>query len=161
PRRGLGLDTYERLDYPRALLHDIAHAHGYATATISSQDESWQGMARFQDTGTPTTFIDARVPGRATVDIGTETIAADHETTTRAIKWLKGQTGRWSLYVNFQSTHFPYALPKGVRRPFKPHAVDLGEFKYLRYDKSLRLAAENRYKNALHYVDQQIGRLTQ
>lgn len=161
PRRGLGLDTYERLDYPRVLLHDIAHAHGYATATISSQDESWQGMARFQDTGTPTTFIDARVPGRANVDIGTETIAADHETATRAISWLNAQSGRWSLYVNFQSTHFPYALPKGVRRPFTPHAVDLAEFKYLRYEKSLRVVAENRYKNALRYVDQQIGRLTQ
>jgi arylsulfatase A-like enzyme len=161
PRRGLGLDTYDRLDYPRVLLHDVAHAHGYATATISSQDESWQGMARFQDTGTPTTFVDARAPGRARVDIGTEKIAADHETATRAIEWMQRQRGRWSLYVNFQSTHFPYALPRGVRRPYRPHAADSSELKYLSYPSSLRSVAINRYKNALAYVDHQVGRLVQ
>src|SRR5690606_4975372 len=60
PRRGLGLDTYETLHYPRVLLHDVFSKLGYAPATISSQDESWQGMHRFQDTGTPHWFADAR-----------------------------------------------------------------------------------------------------
>jgi hypothetical protein len=72
PRRGTMLDQYGRLDYPRFLSHDLFHQLGYRTATISSQDETWQGMRRFEDTGTPTLFVHAPDYTGQHIDTGTE-----------------------------------------------------------------------------------------
>ncbi|MBW2456178.1 MAG: sulfatase-like hydrolase/transferase, partial [Deltaproteobacteria bacterium] len=74
PRRGNGLDQYTTIDYPRVLFHDVFHLLGYQTATISSQDEDWQGMRRFQDTGTPTFFWYSADYQGPKLDTGTETI---------------------------------------------------------------------------------------
>ncbi len=159
PRRGRGLDTYRNLDYPRFLLHDAFSRLGYATATISSQDESWQGMARFQDTGTPTHYRDARSHEGPRLDIGSERVVPDGDTTSKAIDWLERLDGPWALYVNYQSTHFPYRIPPEADRPFQPDTPTPETFDYLRYPERDTQAAINRYKNALAYVDAQIGRL--
>jgi phosphoglycerol transferase MdoB-like AlkP superfamily enzyme len=161
PRRGRSLDTYQQLDYPRFLLHDAFHRLGYSTATISSQDESWQGMNRFQATGTPTHFQDARNHHGPRLDIGSERIVPDAETTSKALDWLAQRDPPWALYLNYQSTHFPYRLPPDVARPFQPDTPLPSTFDYLRYPEQDRPAAINRYKNALSYVDTQIGRLAE
>ncbi len=158
PRRGRGLDTYQRLDYPRFLLHDALAHFGYATATISSQDETWQGMLRFQSTGTQTHFVDARSHEGRHIDIISEQVVPDEATASKAINWLREQSGPWSLYVNFQATHFPYRLPPEAPRPFAPHEPTAA-FNYLRYAEEDEIIAKNRYKNALAYVDAQIGRI--
>ncbi len=158
PRRGRGLDTYERLDYPRFLLHDALDHFDYATATISSQDETWQGMFRFQDTGTDTHFIDARSYRGEHIDIISEKVVPDHETATQAIDWIRARSEPWSLYVNFQATHFPYRIPPEAHRQFAPDKPTRS-FNYLRYSDEDDQVARNRYKNALAYVDVQIGRM--
>jgi arylsulfatase A-like enzyme len=159
PRRGTGLDQYDRLDYPRVLFHDLLHAAGYVTATISSQNEGWQGMRRFEETGTPTYFWSADDWTGATVDIGSERVIPDELTAQRAIEWMTKQHGkRFALYVNFQETHFPYSLPDGAEEPFAP-SEPRGEFNYLAYGEEDRQTVENRYDNALHYVDEQVGKL--
>lgn len=160
PRRTAGLDTYRRLDYPRVLLHDVFTALGYATATISSQDEAWQGMLRFQQTATPTYFRHAKDYAGLLVDIGSELVVQDHVTADLALDWVGKHTDKpWSLYVNFQATHFPYRLNPGMHGPFQPTQTTRGRFNYLGYPEQDREAAVNRYDNALSYVDQQIGKL--
>lgn len=159
PRRGYGLDVYKRLDYPRVLFHDVFHRMGYATATITSQDEDWQGMRRFETTSTPTFFWDSdNYPGFH-IDTGSERVVPDEKTVDELEKWISHQHGHWSLYVDLQMSHFPYKLPPGAPTPFQPADPTPGSFTYLGYPGKDRQKAINRYDNALHYVDMQIGRM--
>lgn len=160
PRRGETLDMYQRLDYPRVLYHDVFAMLGYDTATVSSQDENWQGMRRFQDTGTRTFYHHAPDYTGERVFIGSEHVAPDAATTDIAGRWLSQRAHRpWAMYVNFQATHFPYRLPRGVPRPYQPTQIGKGRFDYFGYPEADRDAAMNRYRNALAYVDKQLGRL--
>lgn len=160
PRRSGGLDTYRRLDYPRVLLHDVFHELGHATATISSQDETWQGMLRFQQTGTPTHFRHSSDHKGPHIDIGSELVVQDQVTADLALEWIGQQGDRpFSIYVNFQSTHFPYRLARGTPAPYQPIDVTRGRFNYLGYPDHDRQAVVNRYDNAVRYLDEQVGRL--
>lgn len=160
PRRGHGLDVYRRLDYPRVLRHDVFYLLGYATATISSQDEDWQGMRRFQMTGSPTTFWHSDDYQGPHVLTSSDKAVPDAITVDKFIDWVESQAGRrWSAYVNLQSTHFPYSLPRGAREPFQPTGPIRGPFHYLAYQQRDRAVIVNRYDNALRYVDEQVGRI--
>jgi arylsulfatase A-like enzyme len=160
PRRTTGLDVYRRLDYPRVLHHDVFHTLGYRTATISSQDENWQGMIKFQTTETPTFFRHSRNYPGTLQNIGSELVVLDHVTVDLAADWIQRRGDHpWSLYVNFQATHFPYKLQPGIPTPFQPTGLTPGSFNYLSYPASDRQPVVNRYDNALHYVDEQIGKL--
>jgi len=160
PRRGHGLDVYRRLDFPRVLPHDIFHQLGYATATISSQDEDWQGMRRFQETDTPTHFWHSDDYRGPHIYTSSEKAVPDRVTVDKLIDWLERQKGRpWSVYVNLQSTHFPYRLPRGVRKPFQPTGPVHGPVHYLHYSRRDRKVMINRYDNALFHMDAQVGRI--
>jgi arylsulfatase A-like enzyme len=158
PRRRDGLDMYTRLDYPRVLFHDVFASLGYSTATISSQDENWQGMRRFQNTGTPTYFWDSHdFPGPHMED---DHKVPDEVTVDVLLKWLEQPTGKpWAVYVNLQRTHFSYLLPPGQVGPFQPSEPEAGKFGYLAYPRKDRETVINRYDNALRYVDAQVGRI--
>jgi arylsulfatase A-like enzyme len=159
PRRGTSLDMYHRLDYRRVLLHDLTSRLGYATATTSSQDETWQGMRRFQDTGTPTYFHHAPDHQGEHLDLVTEEVAPDDATIDHALAWIDGRKGAsFSIYVNLQSTHFPYPIPRSAPRPFQPSEPQ-GTFNYVRWDRGELDVIVNRYDNALAYVDGEVGRL--
>lgn len=159
PRRGSTLDMYTRLDYPRMLYHDVFYRLGYRPATISSQDETWQGMLRFQTTETPVDYWHAKDYPGPHVYTGSERVVPDHATAERVGEYIrKHKDERWSLYVNFQMTHFPYVLPESAKKPFQPSEPQ-GTFNYLYYDEEDLERVKNRYDNALYYVDQQIGRL--
>lgn len=159
PRRYSGLDTYRRLDYPRVLWHDFLSVLGYSTATYSSQDESWQGMLRFQQTATKTEFHDAGTYTGKRMRQGAELVVPDDVTATGLIQWMGKQTGPWASYVNFQSTHFPYRVPDGTVRKFRPDMPTRGQFRYLKYPRADLPIVLNRYDNALAFVDAQIGRI--
>ncbi len=161
PRRGTALDMYHKLDYPRVLPHDVFHLAGHRTATISSQDESWQGMIRFQHTGTTTEFWHAPSYEGTHIDTGSERVVPDHVTAARASDWIASRAAAgdgWSLYVNLQMTHFPYKIPAGQPRPFQP-SDPTGRFNYLGYGQKDLSRVVNRYDNALAYVDRQVGLL--
>ena len=165
PRRGSSLDMYFKLDYPRVLLHDVTSELGYDTATVSSQDENWQGMKLFEDTGTPTFFFHSPDEQGAHLDIGTEEVVPDEVTIDHALAYIdreRAESGAaakpFSVYVNLQSTHFPYAIPESAARPFKPFDPK-GTFSFVSYAASDLDTVVNRYDNALHYIDEQMGRL--
>lgn len=161
PRRGSALDMYNKLEYPRELLHDVMNELGYQTATISSQDETWQGMKRFQDTGTPTYFFHSPDEKGAHLDIGTEEVVPDEVTIDHVLSYIDAERSKGkplSIYVNLQSTHFPYAIPENAPRPFKPYEPK-GVFNFVNWGEADREAVVNRYDNALHYIDAQVGKL--
>jgi arylsulfatase A-like enzyme len=159
PIRTTGFDQYERLDYPRVLFHDLLHELGYDTATMSSQDESWQGMLRFQSTGTPTTYRHAPDHPGPHIDTGAERVVPDDATTGYALDWLRQRRQQpWALYLNLQAPHFPYPLPDGVEPTFEQAPIPPG-FDYFGYPIAALPAAERRHANALAFVDQQVGRI--
>jgi arylsulfatase A-like enzyme len=161
PRRGSTLDMYFKLGYPRELLHDVMSELGYATATISSQDETWQGMKRFQDTGTPTYFFHSPDEKGPHLDIGTEEVVPDEVTIDHVLAHIDEERPKGkplSIYVNLQATHFPYAIPDAAPHPFKPFEPK-GVFNFVNWEESDREAVVNRYDNALHYIDAQMGKL--
>jgi arylsulfatase A-like enzyme len=160
PKRGNHFDMYGDLSYPRVLLHDLFHRLDYSTGTISSQDENWQGMKRFQDTKTPTFYWHSDSYGGPHIDIGSEAVVPDEVTASRVIEWLDDQHGPWSLYVNLQATHFPYNIPSDAPRRFVPDEPSEGSYHYFGYPERELETVKNRYKNALAYVDAQIGRLS-
>ncbi len=160
PRRRQWLDMYDALDYPRVLLHDVFHRLGYDTATISSQDEDWQGMRKFQDTGTPTFYWHADNYTGPKIDSGVEQYAPDDATTEVALDWLEQRKhAPWSLYLNFQGTHFPYTISPRAPRPFLPDEPNWATFGYLGFPESDKEVVVNRYDNALRFADEQLGRV--
>jgi hypothetical protein len=159
PRRYQGHDQYESIDYPRVLFHDVMHALGYDVATISSQDETWQGMLRFQETGTPQHYWYSADHDGEHLDIGSEEVVPDEVTVETAMRWIETSRGPWALYLNLQNTHFPYGISPSAERPWLPDEPAASTFHYLGFPEDDRDAARNRYDNALHHVDAQIGRL--
>jgi glucan phosphoethanolaminetransferase (alkaline phosphatase superfamily) len=159
PRRIPWLDQYARLDYPRVLLHDVFHRAGHSLATISSQDQNWQGIARFEETTAPVHLWHAADYDGPRVDIVSEKVVPDEVTADRAITWMKEHHDKpFSLYVNFQIAHFPYGLPDGVPPKYTPaHYPHTANF--VRYGDSERTVLSNRYDNAIDYVDAQVGKL--
>jgi arylsulfatase A-like enzyme len=165
PRRRSSLDVYRRLDYPRTLPQDLLRPLGYDTATISSQNEDWQGMSRFQRTRTPHFFFDShdfdgpKIGGRRDAKL------FDGTTIDEAIEWLeRDRPGPFYLYVNLQATHYSYHWPEGVAARFPAPSVGaLREqgftVSYMQIDPGARPAMRDHYDSALHYVDAQIGRL--
>lgn len=161
PRRVHGLDQYLRLDYPRFLYHDLFHTLGYETATISSQDENWQGMRRFQDTGTPTKFWHSDDFTGEHLDSGVERIVPDDATTDHVLAWLDARSANkpWSLYVNMQGPHFPYSISEKAKRHWTPDMPTWSTFGYLGYPEGEKDVVINRYDNAIRHVDDQIARI--
>ena len=52
------------------------------------------------------------------IDTGAELVVVDHVTVDTAIDWMTRQGDKpFSIYINFQATHFPYRLQRGVARP--------------------------------------------
>jgi arylsulfatase A-like enzyme len=162
PRRGEHLDTYTELPYPRVLPHDVFARLGYATATVSSQNESWLGMRTFQTTATPNPILDAANHPGPHLGTGLEGKLPDHVSVDRALAWIDSvpREQPFQLYLNLQRTHFPYELPAGFPAPFQPADPDPARFGFLGYPASELDAARNRYDNALGYVDAQVGRLS-
>lgn len=91
--------------------------------------------------------------------MGSEKIVPDEVTVTRAIQWIEHTNEPFGLYVNLQSTHFPYRVPAGAPEPYQPTRPTKGKFHYLNYPTADVPVVINRYDNALSYVDKQIGRL--
>lgn len=162
PYRRTTLDQYQRLDYPRVLFHDLMFQLGYDTAMISSQDETWQGIERFQTTATPTFHRHAPDHPGPYIDTGTERIVPDELTVDLVLTWLSEPRDRpWALYLNLQTTHFPYTIPDDAKRPYQPSEPDRSSYTYVGYPDSELPKVRNRFDNALSYVDQQVGRLRQ
>lgn len=164
PLRQRYLETYVQLDYPRFLFHDLFAQLGYDTATISSQNENWQGLRRFQTTATPNDFFHSLDHPGPHLGRGAERKLPDHLTVDHLLTWLEGKRGRgkpWAVYLNLQRTHFPYELPQGLSGAYQPSEPTLATFSFLGYPLAEVPIVRNRYDNALAYVDQQIGRVVE
>ena len=156
--------------WPRTMLHDVLHEVGYATAIISSQNESWGGMDRFLTTDNLDWFYH---PGRRRTlpdrpfklpDLKDGLLAGkfpDRHTTDVAVRWIEYQTSRgdpFCLSMNLQSSHFPHLIPADAPRPFQPAELD-SSIKFSSYPEDEVPVIRNAYFNAIQECDRQVGRL--
>lgn len=138
--------------YPRVMVYDVLKAFGYRTALFSSQNEEWGRMDRYLRTGGLDAFFHAgasavRPPGVHNPDQNLD----DRVTVDQAIEWIgAGDPAPFFLALNLQTAHSPYVVP-GAPPPYK---VAFGAFPR---EKTPEVRAM--YRQALAYVDLQLGRL--
>ena len=158
PLRRKQLDQFEQVNYPKTMLMDILSYAGYQTAFFSAQNEDWQGMKKFIFAHTKLQhFYDSR--NELGDDIGIESKVDDAIVRTRALEYLKtlDLSRPVYMYLNFQASHFPYTIPDNAAHPFGAGDVRGFEYAFFSYDRAHLDTVINRYDNALHYVDTQVG----
>lgn len=159
-------------DYPRVMLYDVLKGFGYRTAIVSSQNEHWGEMFNYLNTpGLDLLFhsetlqdpsrkvVDAEDVGflRWTASLGRSGKLDDADTISEAVRWAGLDQQPFFLSINLQNSHFPYRFPPEHDR-FRPSDVDF-YYTYNNYPIEKNHVVRNRYYNALHYADAQVGKL--
>jgi len=160
PRKFAGHDYFVDLAYPRTLLWDLLAPLGYRTAVFSCQNERWGNMIAFLKTPELGLFRHSpdwpEAPRRGD---GPESKVFEPTPLAAFAEWLGEAPGRpFAVYLNFQATHYPYVVPPGAAEPYQPAALDFPT-SYLAYPRDKIPVMENRFYNALAFVDGQVGRL--
>lgn len=184
PLRTRNHHYYSKTDpWPKTLAFDVFKQAGYATAIISSQNEGWGNMDQFLDTPSLDLFYDAARSGISEVpDVDDETFKLDSgfalevsvgaltagkledsQTMDRALGWVNGKVEAdqpFFLSMNFQSSHFPYEVPKDAEQPFQPAEL-AADVTFMHYPDKRTPQVKNAYYNGIYHCDYQIGRMVQ
>ena len=161
--------------WPKTLIYDVLQPAGYATALISSENLQWGSMDSFFESPHLDFIYDAERSEHATAvhnqdeGFAFETRRGalragkldDNVTCDRAIDWIGQQNalGRpFFLYIDFQSSHFPYPISPAAPRPFQPCQLEPDDT-FVCYPAAQTETVRNAYLNALHEVDHHLGRL--
>ena len=160
PRKRPGHDYFTRLDYPRTLFWDPLHALGYRTALFSCQNESWGNMIAFNTTPGLDLFRHTPDwPDAPRRGDGAESKVFEPAPVAAFFDWLDREPDRpFAVYLNFQATHYPYMVPAGWPAPYQPSALDF-DTTFLSYPLDKIPVMENRFHNALAYVDLHVGKV--
>lgn len=160
PRKFPRHDTFQDLSYPRTLFWDPLVPFGYRSAVFSCQNEHWGNMISFLRTDRLQLLRHSpdwpEAPRRGS---GAETKVFEEVPVRAFFDWLDLEPGRpFAVYLNFQATHFPYVVPPEFPALYEPREIDFPA-SFLHYPREKIPVMENRFHNALHYVDWAIGRL--
>ena len=127
-----------------------------AASEKERKDDRWQEMNEYIDTQN----LDVYSYGISDGDYdygsstGYEQKDYDHRTADKGIDWMNSvinDSEPFFLYFNFQSTHRPYARPKGYDE-FRPDEYRIPRIRTKAIEK-------NKHDNSLKYVDEQIGKI--
>jgi arylsulfatase A-like enzyme len=155
--------------YPRVLIYDLLEPRGYRSAIISSQNELWGGMLHFIRSPALDHLFHAETFHRHYVAAEDSGFAAwterfkrsgkvdDADTVAELIRWTTSSEQPYFVYTNLQNSHFPYRYPE-EGAPFQPSQVDF-DYTFSGYPPDKVPVVLNRYHNALHHVDAQLGRV--
>jgi len=141
-------------DHPKKFMWDVFKEHGYNTGYFSSQDDRWQLMDRYLDISNLDVYSYSMTDGEYDYGEGYAKKDLDHKTAKIAIEWLedvKNKEEPFFLYMDLQGTHMPltYTEEYEVYTPAEQGLIPtyIGE------------RVENRYDNAMLYVDAQVGKI--
>ena len=162
PRKFAGHDYFTDLSYPRTLLWDLLAPLGYRTAVFSCQNERWGNMIAFLETPALGVFRHSPDwPAAPRRGDGPESKVFEPTPIAAFADWLaEAPDEPFAAYLNFQATHYPYMVPPGAPEPYQPAAIDFPTT-YLSYPRERIAVMENRFYNALAYVDTQVARLVE
>lgn len=177
PLRSINVHYYpENPTYPRVLLHDILKPLGYKTAIISSQNEHWGNMLNYLDTGNLDFILHAEnyngvlrqslannsSPDDPLMGKRKQGKIDDKFTVTEAINWIDKQNKQpFMIYMNLQSSHFPYDISDSYLKDGNHDKVELPKFMGGNLGVIDRDAFKKAYQNSLRYIDIHINRLIQ
>jgi len=137
---------------PRKFIWDIFKENNYSTAYFSSQDDRWQNLNKYYDFSNLDTYSYSLSDGSTDYGSGFASKDFDFRTTAKALSWLNtSKDDPFFLFLNFQATHNPLVYPDNFSY-FKPD--DLKRVAGARGQK-----VNNKYDNALRYVDNQVGQI--
>jgi len=160
PRKFEGHDYFRELAYPRTLFWDPLVPLGWRSAVFSCQNESWGNMISFLET--PNLQLLRHAPDWPEAERrgdGSESKVFETTPIDAFFAWLDAEPERpFAVYLNFQATHYPYVVPAGFRAPYQPSAIDFPTT-FLSYPREAIPVMENRFHNALAYVDESVGRV--
>ncbi len=157
--RTIRLETFKSVDFPKPMLFDILHEYGYETAIYSAQDESWLGMQRFIKANDAKIDHFKHAPDFSGYFKFYDNKIDDADLITEVGQYLttiRDQSKPPLLYLNLQRTHYDYRLKPDVKGYYGESEPVTGMF----FDYGIEQvdAAILQYDNALHYVDEQMGR---
>jgi glucan phosphoethanolaminetransferase (alkaline phosphatase superfamily) len=155
------------IPYPHVLLWDLLQPLGYSSAIISSQNEKWGGMLNFLQTPALThlfhaeTFHDNYAPADEGFAKWSEQFKRsgkidDVDTVNELIRFTRETPKPFVTYTVLENSHFPYRFPEPGT--FQPSDVGFN-YTFANFPRDKIPIAKNRYHNALHYMDEQLGRL--
>jgi arylsulfatase A-like enzyme len=175
------------ITYPRDAVFDLLQLMNYKAAVFSSQNERWADMAKllyfdkpgfnqlqffhagnYGDKGQYIPDHDGtsvsdwlRKEGAFKDRVGYAGKIDDAVTVQVALGWLETFRARtperpFFMYLNLQNSHFPYTVPPGQPKPFEEGARDF-PMHFGKFPPERAPHVYNRYANALHYVDRQLG----
>ena len=142
------------LESPRKFIWDVFKENGHNTGYFSSQDDRWQEMNEYMDVSNLDVYSYGISDGENDYGSsrGYEQKDYDHRTVEKAISWLnETKEEKFFLYLNFQSTHRPYARPEeySYYKPDKKNVLKV-------WENSLET---NQMDNSVRYVDEQVGKI--
>ncbi|MGD8484071.1 MAG: sulfatase [Thioalkalispiraceae bacterium] len=174
PLRSINVHYYPKEpSYPRVLLHDILKPLGYKTAIISSQNEHWGNMLNYLDTGNVDYILHAEnYDGILRKSLSNNSSADDplmgdkkqgkiddKFTINEAIKWIDSQKEQpFMLYMNLQSSHFPYDVSDKYLQDEKYNKPKLPKFIGPNLDIQDKDGFKKAYQDSLRYIDMHISR---
>jgi arylsulfatase A-like enzyme len=160
PRRFDRHDFFADLSYPHSLPWDLLQPLGYRSAVFSCQNERWGNMIAFLKTPRldllrhSPDWPDAPRRGE-----GVESKVFESTPVESFLSWVAAAPERpFVAYLNFQATHYPYVVPPGEPEPYAPATIDFPTT-FLSYPRDKIAVMENRFHNALAYVDRAVGRV--
>jgi arylsulfatase A-like enzyme len=171
PLRAHRYQDYPReIPYPHVLIYELLKPRGYTTAIISSQNELWGGMLHYLKTPALDHLFHAETYHRHYVHEKDSAFAKwteryqrsgkidDADTMDELLRFIEETREPFFVYTNLQNSHFPYRYPDPDQAPFQPQRVDFS-YTFSHYPPSKVGIVKNRYHNALHFIDSQLGRL--
>ena len=145
-------------DYPKTFIWDILKKHGYNTAYISSQDDSWANIVDYLNTSNLDLYSYSMSDNSYDYGSGVGKKDYDENTTDKAISWISSSNKPFFLYLDLQATHYPYTYADNYSI-LLPDETNSSLTSALYIAEKDYIPSINRYDNALHYVDANLGRL--
>jgi len=143
-------------DYPREFIWDILKPQGYQTAYLTSQNDEFLNMKQFYNMTNLDLYSDATTDNKT--DYGSDLLKCDYDdkTLNTSLNWLDKKQ-KFFLYLNFQSTHYPYEIPKN-NSIFLPDIISKNS-NLLKISPEDINASINKYDNALLFTNKLINQL--
>ena len=172
PLRSYGHHDYPpNPSYPRVMLYDVLKSRGYRVAFFSSQNENWGNLLNYWDTGSidylhhPGTWGGPQYVAKSDTGFAAWVAKTKHAgsiddryTVEEALKWVGQDSRPFFMYMNLQSSHFPYYVPDDHRRRFGPDRVDF-IMTFGNYPREKVDVVKDLYADSLHYMDLQLAKL--
>jgi len=145
-------------DYPKTFMWDILKNNGYNTSLFSAADLNTFNLIEYLNQKNLDIFWHSITDGKFDYIFTNEKKDYDERVVNKAIEWIDSlnNSDPFFTYINFQANHYPFIYPNESSL-FKPEKDKSVFTNYLYVAEEDWEPTINRYDNALHYTDKQIG----